>query len=105
MLADILLLYQSNLTWNNLICFFFSFLLGFLDPPSSTTTYWWLLGSFVVISPPNVQVSTHQLTALYRHIKEFKIYDATVAKTWLKIASSSFSIYSVIMSVCLTFES
>ena len=37
--------------------------------------------------------------------KEFKIYDATVAKTSLKIASSRFSIYSVIMSVCLTFES
>ena len=39
------------------------------------------------------------------HNREFKIYDATVAKTSLKIASSSFSIYSVIMSVCLTFES
>ena len=37
--------------------------------------------------------------------REFKIYDVTVAKTSLKIASSSFSIYSVIMSVCLTFES
>ena len=37
--------------------------------------------------------------------REFKIYDATVAKTSLKITSSSFSIYSVIMSVCLTFES
>ena len=33
------------------------------------------------------------------------VYDATVAKTSLKIASSSFSIYSLIMSVCLTFES
>ena len=33
------------------------------------------------------------------------IYDATVAKTSLKIASSSFSIYFAIMSVCLTFES
>ena len=31
--------------------------------------------------------------------------DATVAKTSLKIASSSFSIYFAIMSVCLTFES
>ena len=31
---------------------------------------------------------------------EFNIYDATVAKTLLKIASSSVS-----MSVCLTFES
>ena len=41
----------------------------------------------------------------YSGNREFKIYDATVAKTSLKIASSSFSIYSVIMSVCLTFES
>ena len=38
-------------------------------------------------------------------IREFKNYDATVAKTSLKIASSSFSIYFAIMSVCLTFES
>ena len=38
-------------------------------------------------------------------IREFKIYDATVAKTSLKIAGSSFSIYFAIMSVCLTFES
>ena len=37
--------------------------------------------------------------------REFKVYDATVAKTSLKIASSSFSIYFPIMSVCLTFES
>ena len=37
--------------------------------------------------------------------REFKIYDAIVAKTSLKIASSSFSIYFAIMSVCLTFES
>ena len=37
--------------------------------------------------------------------REFKIYDATVAKTSLKIVSSSFSIYFAIMSVCLTFES
>ena len=37
--------------------------------------------------------------------REFKIYDATVAKTSLKIASSSFPIYFAIMSVCLTFES
>ena len=37
-------------------------------------------------------------------IREFKIYDATVAKASLKIASSSFSIYFAIMSVCLTFE-
>ena len=37
--------------------------------------------------------------------REFKVYDATEAKTSLKIASSSFSIYFAIMSVCLTFES
>ena len=36
--------------------------------------------------------------------RELKIYDATVAKTSLKIASSSFSIYFAIMSVCLTFD-
>ena len=34
-----------------------------------------------------------------------KIYDASVAKTSLKIASSSLSIFFVTMSVCLTFES
>ena len=39
-----------------------------------------------------------------KEIREFKICDATVAKTSLKIASSSFSIYFAIMSVCLTFE-
>ena len=38
-------------------------------------------------------------------IREFKIYDATVAKTSLKIASSSLSIFFIIMSICLTFES
>ena len=37
--------------------------------------------------------------------REFKIYDATVAKTSLKIARSSFSIYFATISVCLTFES
>ena len=35
----------------------------------------------------------------------FKIYDATVAKTLLKIASSSLSVFFVIMPVSLTFES
>ena len=40
-----------------------------------------------------------------RNSREFKIFDATVAKTSLKIASSSFSIYFALMSVCLTFES
>ena len=39
------------------------------------------------------------------YIREFKIYDATVAKSSLKIASSTFSVYLAIMSVCLTFES
>lgn len=38
-------------------------------------------------------------------IREFKIYDTTVAKTLLKIASSSSSIFLLIMLVCLTFES
>ena len=33
------------------------------------------------------------------------MYDATVAKTSLKIASSSLLIFFAIMSVCLTFES
>jgi len=33
------------------------------------------------------------------------MYDATVAKTSLKIASSSLFFFFVIMSVCLTFES
>ena len=37
--------------------------------------------------------------------REFKIYDATVAKSSLKIASSTFSIYFSIMPVCLSFES
>ena len=37
--------------------------------------------------------------------REFKIYDATVAKTSLKIASSGLSIFFVIISVCVTFES
>ena len=36
---------------------------------------------------------------------EFKVLDATVAKTSLKIASSSLPIFFVIMSVCLSFES
>ena len=38
-------------------------------------------------------------------IREFKIYNATVAKTSLKMASSSLSIFFVIISVCLTFGS
>ena len=37
--------------------------------------------------------------------REFKIYDATVTKTPLKMASSSLSIFSIVMSICLTFES
>ena len=47
----------------------------------------------------------NKTVAVLRMIREFKIYDATVAKTSLKIACSSFSIYFVIMSVFLTFES
>ena len=39
------------------------------------------------------------------YIREFKIYDATATKTSLKIASSSLSIFFVIISVCVTFES
>ena len=37
--------------------------------------------------------------------KEFKFYHATVAKTSLVIAGSSLSIFFVIISVCVTFES
>ena len=48
---------------------------------------------------------TPVLTVFQKVNREFKIYDATVAKTSLKIASSSFSIYFAIMSVWLTFES
>ena len=40
-----------------------------------------------------------------RFIREFEIYDATLAKTSLKIVSSSLSIFFIIMSICLTFES
>ena len=36
--------------------------------------------------------------------REFEIYDATVAKTSLKIARSSLSIFFAIISVCVTFE-
>ena len=37
--------------------------------------------------------------------REFNIYDATVTKTSLEIASSSVSIFFVIISFCVTFES
>ena len=37
--------------------------------------------------------------------REFKNYDATIAKSSLKIASSNWSIFFVIISVCVTFES
>ena len=37
--------------------------------------------------------------------REFKIYDVTVTKTSLKIESSSLSIFSIVMSICLNFES
>jgi len=36
---------------------------------------------------------------------EFKIYDPTVAKTSLKIASSRFSIFFVTILVCVIFKS
>ena len=44
-------------------------------------------------------------TAALGFTREFKIYDATVAKTSLKIASASLSIFFVIVSIYLTFES
>ena len=37
-------------------------------------------------------------------IREFKIYDATVGGTSLIIATSSLSIFFVIISACVTFE-
>ena len=40
-----------------------------------------------------------------RFIREFEIYDATLAKTSLKIVSSSLSIFFIIMAICLTFQS
>ena len=39
------------------------------------------------------------------YIRNFMIYDATVTKRSLKIASSRLSIFFVIISVCVTFES
>ena len=42
---------------------------------------------------------------MHRKNRVFKIYDATVAKTSLKIASSRLSIVLVIMPVCVTFKS
>ena len=48
------------------------------------------------------KVSNHFLMS--RCVSKFKISDATVVKTSLKLASSSFSIVFIIMSVCLTFE-
>ena len=44
-------------------------------------------------------------TLALEKIREFKIYDATVAKTSHKIASSSLSIVFAIISVPVTFES
>ena len=52
----------------------------------------------------DVKVNFIQIGAIIVNL-EFKIYEATAAKTLLKIASSSFSIYFAIMLVCLTFES
>ena len=54
------------------------------------------------------KLSTHSsghLLTVRLNLIEFKVKDATVAKTSLKIASSSLSIFFFIMSVCLTFES
>ena len=48
--------------------------------------------------------SGHLLTVRF-NLMEFKVLDATVAKTSLKIASSSLPIFFVIISVCGTFES
>ena len=48
-------------------------------------------GGYLTRPPLRVEVNT-----------EFKMYDATVAKTSFKIASSGFLIFFVIMSVCLT---
>ena len=51
------------------------------------------------------------VTAMDRYLadkgykREFKIYDATVAKTSLKMASSILSIFLIIISICLTFQS
>ena len=45
------------------------------------------------------------MSAFLGLIREFKIYDATVGGTSLIIASSSLSIFFVIISVCVTFES
>ena len=45
------------------------------------------------------------MSAFLGLIREFKIYDATVGRTSLIIASSSLSIFFVIFSVCITFES
>ena len=48
--------------------------------------------------------SGHLLTVLL-NLMEFKVLDATVAKTSLKIASSSLPIFFVIVSACFTFGS
>ena len=45
------------------------------------------------------------MSAFLDLIKQFKIYDATVGKTSLKTANSSLSIFFVIISVCVIFES
>ena len=44
----------------------------------------------------NFKISTRVVTIAERGIREFKIYDATVAKTLLKIASSSLSMFFII---------
>ena len=53
------------------------------------------------------KLSTHSsdhLLTVRLNLMEFKVLDATVAKTSLKIASSSLPIFFVIMSVSLTLK-
>ena len=49
--------------------------------------------------------SSGHLLTVHLNLMEFKVLDVTAAKTSLKIASLSLSIFFFIMSVCLTFES
>ena len=60
-------------------------------------------GSLLQSSCRRSQPQQNQARSSVLQSREFKI-DATVAKTSLKIASSSFLIYFAIISVCLTFE-
>ena len=51
------------------------------------------------------RIEVKQKTRFVIYSKEFKNYDATLAKTWLKIASLDLSIFFVVILVCVTFES